>query len=239
MNPLNLTPTQSFGIATKRFLETAENEQNSLKTHLAGRALLLGTALFGTAEVIARLALYCVGQIIALLTFYQSEPVNAFVQNQVKAGFAATVITSVSFFSLLSPSIFNTMQLSEEMLPVRRYQVMDQAAEERRREAEQVAGAVHLPIQQLPEEPLPVRPYQRIDQVAEEGRRAAELVTDVVRLPFQLMALTFQIPFYCIYLSFQLMLLPIRIALLPLQLMLCPFNLFAVRSTIRLNLGGI
>lgn len=214
MNALNPTATQSFGIATKRFLENAENEGNSVKAHLAGRALLLGTALFGTAEAISRFVLYCFGQIAALFTFYQSEPVNAFVQNQVKAGFAATIITSASFFSLLSPSVFTTLQFSEEVLPVRQHERIDPPAEE------------------VP----PVRQYQRIDEMAVERRREAEMIVDVVKLPFQLMALAFQVPFYCVYLSFQLMLLPIRIALLPLQLMLCPFNFLVPRNNLRLNL---
>ena len=198
MNAITPTATQSLGIATKRFVVEAVNDGSIARTHLAGRALPLGTALFGTVEVAARLAMYCVGQVAALFTLYQNDTINNFVADQVRGGFIATIITSASFFSTLSPSIFTTIHLPGEALVARQIEPIDEAAVERRREA--------------------------------------EIVRNLIRLPFQMLALTFQLPFYCIYLGIQLAILPIRIALLPIQLMLCPFKFFAPQQNFRLNL---
>ncbi len=74
MNAITPTATQSLGIATKRFVVDAVNDGSIARTHLAGRALLLGTAIFGTVEVAARLAMYCVGQVAALFTLFDILP---------------------------------------------------------------------------------------------------------------------------------------------------------------------
>lgn len=146
---VNATLTRSAALETVQFIETAERERNSLNLHLVGRVFLLGTALTGIFEVVSRMGLFCIAQVAALLTLYQSEDLNAFIKDQVKISIASTAIAAASLFSLLSPTVFATTQVAEEARHERQIQLIERMAEENRRQAEIIADAVQLPFQMI------------------------------------------------------------------------------------------
>lgn len=183
---MSFTLTQSLGYQTKQSLQTAYAEGDSFNTHIAGRFRLLGTAVVGTVEIIARLACFLLGHIAGIFSLYQSADINQFLKEQIQAGFSASTITSASFFALLSPDIFRNIHFPQEALeapepiPVPRSINRETVAEELRVLA-LVVDVVRLPFQ---------------------------MVAFFFKLPFYFVYLTFQMAFV---LPIRLMLLPLQI----------------------------
>lgn len=142
----NTSVACSLGQEVHQFIQNAINQDRSLRLHIIGRALLAGTALAGTIEMISRLAFYCLGQVGAVLTFYQSETLNAFIKNQAKVGFSAAIITSASLFSLLSPQFFTELRFVAEA-PAEIAEA--RPAPHLRRESDAISEIVKLPFQMV------------------------------------------------------------------------------------------
>ncbi|MBX7067685.1 MAG: hypothetical protein K1X28_10695 [Parachlamydiales bacterium] len=148
------TLTQSIGYQTKQYLETARDEESLLATHVAGRVRLLATALVGTVEIVARLAFFMLGHVAGIFSLYRSPEINDFLREQIYGGFTASVITSASLFSILSPSLFESIQFPQEEdkeIPeaVMQRRIARALDPEERRVARLVADAVSLPFQMV------------------------------------------------------------------------------------------
>lgn len=183
-----MTPsiTQTLGYDTKKYLEAAHDEGNVLGKHIAGRVRLLATAVVGTVEVIARLAFFILGHIAGIFSLYRNPEVNAFLREQIQGGFSASVITSASLFSILSPSLFESIafpqEAEEEITEEQAQRIMARQLDaEERRVAGLVVDAVALPFQ---------------------------MVAFFFKLPFYLTYLTFQT---AVVLPIRIMMLPFQL----------------------------
>lgn len=191
--PQNASITHALGREVKQFLQSAVEEADFVKVHLAGRGLLLGISLAGIAEVTARLAFYCLAQVAAFLTLYQSDTLNALIKDQVQISFNASIITSASLFSLFSPHFFTTLHFTQDAahnrpVPIARPLNQEQMNQQQiEREAQMVMDIIKLPFQ-------------------------------MIALAFQLPFYMIQLSFNLMLLPIRIALLPFRIALMPLNI---------------------